>query len=557
MNTDPSIVSRDASFVVKGTPYSETSDAPARYASGIASLLFACLMSLSFTLSLASADMSGLNDRVIEHRLKNGLKLLMVERHHAPVVSINVTFGVGGLNELTGQTGVAHLYEHMAFKGTARLGTKDYEKERPLLRELDLLNADVEALRWQMAASRNRGEAEAPETAKKLADAETRFVKLQEQAGAYVVENEIPLLYQRQGGVGMNASTGKDVTRYVVSLPANRLPLWAAIEADRMANPVMREFYKERAVVMEERRLRTDDSPAGLMYEAFEAAAFQAHPYHFPTIGWGSDIQGLTPAVTEQFFKAHYGPNNAVIAIVGDIKPQEVIRLVEETFGKIPAAPPPPPVITVEPTQRGERRVEVEFDAEPVLLIGYHKPAIGHPDDYVFDVIESILTDGVTSRLHERLVRDKKVAVGVDADTSFPGAIGPNLFTISAAPRAPHTTAEVEAEIYRELERLQTEPVSKSELDKVINNLDANLVRSLRSSSGLAGSLAYYQTVAGDWRYLVKGRDRIAAVTAEDVQRVAKQYFTKANRTVATLVKVAATNNVAHDANAAPKEGRP
>ncbi len=515
------------------------------------------ILSFGLSLNLSYADMSGLNDRVIEHRLKNGLKLLMVERHHAPVVSINVTFGVGGLNELTGQTGVAHLYEHMAFKGTERLGTKDYEKERPLLRELDLLNTEVEALRRQTAASRNRGEAEAPETAKKLADAEARFAQMQERAGAYVVENEIPLLYQRHGGVGMNASTGKDVTRYVVSLPANRLPLWAAIEADRMANPVMREFYKERAVVMEERRLRTEDSSAGLMYEAFQAAAFQAHPYHFPTIGWGSDIQGLTPAITERFFKAHYGPNNAVIAIVGDIKPQEVITLVEETFGKIPAAPPPPPVITVEPIQRGERRVDVEFDAEPVLLIGYHKPGIGHPDDYVFDVIESILTDGVTSRLHERLVRDKKLAVGVDSETSFPGAKGPNLFTISAAPRAPHSTAEVEVEIYRELERLQTEPVSKSELEKVINNLDANLVRSLRSSSGLAGSLAYYQTVAGDWRYLVKGRDRIAAVTAEDVQRVAKQYFTKTNRTVATLVKVAATNKIAQDPSAASKEGRP
>lgn len=512
---------------------------------------------LSLNVGLSHADMSALKDRVIEHKFKNGLRLLMVERHHAPVVSINVTFGVGGINELTGQTGVAHLYEHMAFKGTRRLGTTNYEKERPLLQQLDQLNAELERVRRQVALKADQGEpADAAATAK-LADLERRFAQVQAKAGEFVVENEIPLLYQRQGGVGMNASTGKDVTRYVVSLPANRLPLWAAIEADRMANPVMREFYKERAVVMEERRLRTDDSPVGLLYEALSAAAFKAHPYHFPTIGWGADIQGLTPAITERFFKTYYGPNNAVIAIVGDINPGEVIKLVENTFGKIPPAPIPPPVFTAEPPQRGERRVEVEFDAEPVVLIGYHKPGIGHPDDYVFDVIESILSDGVTSRLHERLVREQKVAVSVDADTSFPGARTPNLFVVSAVPRAPHTTAEVEAEVYRELERLQTEPVTQKELEKVLNNLDASLIRSLRSSSGLAGSLAFYQTVIGDWQYLVRGRDRIAAVTAEDVQRVAKQYFTKSNRTVATLVKVPAADKVAYTSSVGREEGKP
>ncbi len=522
-----------------------------------AGLCVGFLLCVGLASGSASADMSALKDRVVEHTFHNGLRLLMVERHHAPVVSINVTFGVGGINEPSGQTGVAHLYEHMAFKGTRRLGTKHYEQERPLLEQLDRLNGELEQARRAASAHAERGEPVDAGTKAKLADLERQFVQVQEKAGEFVVENEIPLLYQRHGGVGMNASTGKDVTRYVVSVPANRLPLWAAIEADRMANPVMREFYKERAVVMEERRLRTDDSPTGLLYEALSAAAFQAHPYHFPTIGWGADIQGLTPAMTERFFKAYYGPNNAVIGMVGDINPAEVIKLVEDTFGKIPPAPIPPPVFTAEPIQRGERRIEVEFDAEPLVLIGYHKPGIGNPDDYVFDVIESILSDGVTSRLHERLVRDRKVAVSVDADTSFPGARTPNLFVVAGVPRAPHTTAEVEAEVYRELERLQAEPVTQKELEKVLNNLDASLVRSLRSSSGLAGSLAYYQTVNGDWQYLVKGRDRIAAVTADDVQRVAKQYFTKSNRTVVTLVKAPAAGRVAQVPSDERKEGRP
>jgi predicted Zn-dependent peptidase len=466
-----------------------------------------------------------LDERVVEHRLANGLTVLLVERHQAPVVSINVTFGVGGINELTGATGVAHLYEHMAFKGTRTIGTKSYAQERPLLDELDRLNAEIETKR---AAGADTQEVQ------RLRQA---FKDAQDRADQLVVGNEMSLLYQRHGAVGLNASTGKDVTRYVVSLPANRLPLWAAIESDRMAHPVLREFYKERAVVMEERRLRTDDSPNGLLYEAFAAAAFQAHPYGFPTIGWASDIQALTPGETDQFFRTYYGPANATIAIVGDINPKETLALIERTFGRIPSAPVPPPVITTEPEQRGERRVEVEFDAEPIVLIGWHKPAIGHPDDFVFDVIESVLSEGVTSRLYHRVVREKRLAASIGADAGFPGAVAPNLFVISAAPLAPHTTAEVEAAVYEELERLKAEPVSQKELEKVLNNLDANLVRALRSNGGLAGQLAYFQTVAKDWRYVLKAREKVAAVTPADIQRVARACFTKNNRTVATLIR--------------------
>lgn len=312
-----------------------------------------------------------------------------------------------------------------------------------------------------------------------------------------------------------------------------------------MAHPVLREFYKERGVVMEERRLRTDDSPNGLLYETFTSTAFQAHQYGVPTIGWGSDIVALTPAATEAFFKTYYGPNNATVAIVGDINPKEVIALIEQTFGKIPAAPPIPELVTVEPPQRGERRVEIEFDAEPAVAIGYHKPTIGHPDDFVFDVIDAVLTEGVTSRLYGRLVREKRVAASVLSDTNYPGVRGPNLFVIAATPLAPHTAAEVEAAIYEELERLKTEPISAKEFERVLNGLDADLVRSLRSNSGLASQLAFYQTVAGGWRYVLAARDRIAAVTPADVQRVASQYLVKSNRTVGVLVKKPADKKIA------------
>jgi predicted Zn-dependent peptidase len=503
------------------------------HASRFTVLLFALTFSLNLDLLLAAAP--SLANRVIEHKLANGLRVLMVERHQTPVVSINMTFGVGGVNEQVGQTGLAHFYEHMAFKGTRTVGTRDYEKEQPILDELYRVGTELEQRQRELAKN-GSGESNAQD-ATTIESLEKRFNELQNQAGKFVVGNEMALLYQRHGGVGLNAATGKDLTRYMISLPANRLPLWAALESDRMAHPVLREFYKERGVVMEERRLRNDDSPNGLLFETFTSAAFRAHQYGVPTIGWESDILSLTPADTEDFFKTYYGPGRATIAIVGDINPKEVIALIENTFGKIPASPSPPAIVTVEPPQRGERRVEVEFDAEPSIAIGYHKPGLNHPDDYVFDVIDAILTDGLTSRLHKKLVQEKRLAASVNSDTNYPGVRAPNLFVVSATPLAPHTTAEVEAAIYEELDRLKTEPVSAKELEKVLNNLDADLVRSLRSNGGLASQLALYQTVAGDWRYALKARDKIAAVTPADIQQVATRYITRANRTVATLVK--------------------
>ena len=517
---------------------------PTLHASRFRVFLLATALSLSLIPISSHAGSFGLADRVVEQKLANGLTVLMVERHQTPVVSLNMTFRVGGVNEQVGQTGLAHLYEHMAFKGTRTVGTKDYEKERPILEEWFRVGTELEQRQRELARKSQERSASSEDRAA-IEKLQKRFTELQDQAGAFVAGNEMALLYQRHGGVGLNAATGKDLTRYMINLPANRLPLWAALEADRMAHPVLREFYKERGVVMEERRLRNDDSPNGLLYETFTSAAFRAHPYGIPTIGWESDILSLTPADTEAFFKAYYGPGNATIAIVGDINPKEVMTLIEHTFGTIPASPAQSPLVTVEPPQRGERRVEVEFDAEPSLVIGFHKPALGHPDDYVFDVIDAVLSDGLTSRLYTSLVREKRIAASVGSDSNYPGVRSPNLFILNAAPLAPHTTAEVEAAIYAEIERLKTEPVSAKELEKVLNNLDADLVRALRSNGGLASQLALFQTVAGDWRYALKSRDKIAAVTVADIQRVATEYFTKSNRTVATLVKKSGEKHVA------------
>ncbi len=472
------------------------------------------------------AQSGTLADRVIEHQLDNGLTLLMVERHQAPIVSINLTFKVGSVNEHVGITGVAHLYEHMAFKGTKTLGTSDYEAERVLLDELDQLDQAI------LQERKN-----ATPDSEKLKAMQEKFEELETQANALSVQNEFGLLYDSHGAVGLNASTSSELTRYIVSLPANRLPMWAAVESDRMRNTVLREFYKEKRVVLEERRLRTDNSPSGRMFEAFASTAFWAHPYRNPVIGWPTDIANLTVTETKAFFKEHYGPNNAVLAIVGDIHPPDVIALIETTFGPIPSQSPPPPVVTEELSQDGERRVNVQYDAEPFVMIGFHKPGVGHPDDDVFDVIDSILSSGRTSRMHKQIVQKKQLAVRVGTFTGFPGNRFPNLFVISAVPRAPHTTAELEEAVYEELDKLKTEPIKPRELEKVINNLDAYLVRSLQSNSGLASQLTYFEAIAGDWNYLVEIRDRMAKITQEDIQRVAKEYLVKKNRVVATLVK--------------------
>ncbi|MBN4054345.1 insulinase family protein [Nitrospira defluvii] len=482
---------------------------------------------ISMLLIPMTASAQSLANRVVEHTLSNGLKVLMVERHQVPTISFRIVYVVGSANEVNGITGVAHLYEHMAFKGTERIGSRDFGAEKKLIDEIERV----------YTAIRDEQRLGSEADPKKIDALDAQFEALQDEARQWVVPNELGEIYDRNGASGFNASTGKDVTTYMVSFPANRLPLWIAMESDRMAHPVMREFYKERDVVLEERRRSVETSPGGKLYETFLAAAFIAHPYGNPTLGWPSDVGKLSAFETEAFFKTYYGPSNTIIVLVGDFKAEEVIPLLEDAFGKIPGAVPPPQVVTVEPPQRGERRVEVEDEANPRLLIGYHKPNLHHPDDPVFDVIDSLLSMGRTSRLYKKLVVEKKIAVSVSSASGSPGARYSNLFTFSATPRAPHRTEALEEAIYAELDRLISEPPTEKELEKVITNIDASLVRSLRSNSGLAGQLAYFQAVAGDWRYVLRNRDAIAKVTAEDVIRVVKKTFTKKNRTVAVLTK--------------------
>lgn len=477
-------------------------------------------------------DVAEFESRVTEFTLDNGLKFIVLERHEAPVVTCYTHADVGAANEVTGLTGLAHLFEHMAFKGTKTIGTNDYEGEAKVMARIDAIFA-------AMKAERRRGERADQQ---RLAELRQQFQEAQQEAQAFLVHDEFDAVLKRAGGAGLNAGTSSDYTVYYVNLPSNKLELWMLMESDRFLNPVLREFYKEKNVVMEERRMRTETQPVGKLVEEFLAVAYKAHPYGAPVVGHMSDLEALERAEAEAFFRTHYGPSNLTMAVVGDVDPDRVKALATEYFGRIPARPEPDPVETVEPEQQGERRVIVEDPAQPFVLIGYHKPGINHPDNAVFDAITDIVGMGRTSRLYRSLVRDKRIAVYASGFQGMPGNKYPGLFLFYAMPARGHSNQECEEAIDVEIERLKDELVDDQELAKARTRARATVIRQLDSNSGLAGQLTAFEVMTGDWRNLFRQIDQIDEVTAEDIQRVARQYFTTKNRTVG-IIRTTASDN--------------
>jgi len=489
------------------------------------------LIVFAFVLFLFVAPPSALaydlEKKVLSFSLENGLRILMLERHISPTVSFYIRHRVGAVDEENGKSGIAHLLEHMLFKGTKTVGTRNFSEEVKVLRKIaetgNLL--DLEMMKEEKAD-------------RKLITLLTkRMEELARDHKKWMVENEIDRIYTENGAVDVNASTGHDLTTYHVSLPSNRIEIWARIEADRMQNPVFREFYSERNVILEERKQRIDSNPRGKLFEHFFSTAFIAHPYRNPIIGWPSDIRFLNMDDTEHFFRTYHAPNNTVIAVVGDIDPAATFDTIKKYFGIIPRQNIALRHITKEPPQTGEKRIEVTHDASPQMVIGYHKPNMPAFDDYVFDVIESILSRGRTSRLYKTLVSEKGVADSIQTSNGMPGSRFANLFTIYGAPRHPHTNVELEALIYSEIERLKKEPVSDRELEKIKNQLKADFIRDLDSNAGLASTLSYFEALLGDYRYITNHIHEIEKITSADIIRVARKYLTSDNRTVALLVK--------------------
>ncbi len=457
------------------------------------------LLALGIFLAAGAMGQTGaLKLDVKEKTLSNGMRILVVENHSAPVFSTIIKFNTGSVDERPGITGISHLLEHMLFKGSKIFGTADFEAEVPIMRKIDSLAA------------------------------------LQSEQKKYVIKDELWSTYLQNGGTTLNASTGNDGTQYFVSLPKNRLELWAFMEADRLDNLVLREFYSERDVVMEERRLRTENEPWGIVYEALGATMFWASPYAWPVIGWMSDLEMVMREEVEEYFKSHYAPSNAVAAIVGDVEAEEVFRVCEKYFGKIPAQPTPPPVRTRDAAQKGERRVEIEFDANPVGIVAWRTPEVGHPDLPALSVAANVLSSGRTSRFYKN-IREKKlgnVSASVDNSSRLPSA-----FYCSITPYGEHSFQDLEEAVYAEIEKLKTEPLSEWELQKVRNQIDASFTRSLESNLGIAFRISGSEVVTGDWSHFIKLQEQIKMVTADDVMRVVSKYLTKSNRTVVYIVK--------------------
>ncbi|MDM7987116.1 MAG: pitrilysin family protein [Smithella sp.] len=468
-----------------------------------------------------------LKSRVQKTKLPNGITVLMLERHLSPTVSLYVSYRVGAVDEEKGASGAAHFLEHMMFKGTTSIGTKDYKAEKKIL-------ADIEKTGRLLDREKNKAGKTNTRLIKKLT---VRLKTLQSEHKKYFIPNEIDRLYTENGGLDMNAGTGQDTTTYHVSLPANKIELWARIESDRLLHPVFREFYTERDVVMEERRQRIESDPDGKLYEQFMKTAYPTHPYGKPVIGWAEDLTRLSPDDLKKILKRYTTPKSIVIAVVGDIKPDATLKIIEKYFGRIPSNQEMKIVVPEEPPQKEERRTEVIFDANPMMIIGYHKPNAPHDDDYVFDVLEAILSKGRTSRLYNSLVTQQQIAKSVSAINGIPASRYPNLFTIFAQPRHPHTNKELEEKILQEIEKLKTDTVPEEELVKAKNNIKMSYIQSLDSNGEIASTLSYYEVLLGDFQYFANYPDNIDKVTAEDIRQAAVTYFKNSNRTTAVLNK--------------------
>jgi predicted Zn-dependent peptidase len=494
---------------------------------GVLSVLF--LPVISFAQGLDTFE-----EKVTEFTLDNGLHFIIVERPVAPVATFVTFVNVGSVNEPVGNTGVAHIFEHMAFKGTKEIGTTDWEKESAAI-----TRADFVYRQWVRERSKPNPDQERLERLK------SRFDELVEEADEYVVSNEFTQIIEQNGGSGLNAFTSADATGYFYSLPQNRAELWFTLESDRFLNPVFREFYAEKDVVMEERRMRTDSNPVGRLIEEFLSVAYSAHPYKNPVVGWSSDIQGTSIEDAKQFYQQYYTPSNITIAIAGDVDPDRMKELAETYFGRMAPGRPAPEVVTSEPEQRGERRFVMIEESQPFFLSGYHTVSQTHPDFAALQLVGAITSQGRTSRLYKRLVEDEQMALAVQAFNGFPGTKYPGLFMTLAVPNQGVTLEEIEEVIEEEFQKVKDGDITQEELDRAITNARASQVRSLNSNMGLALSFAENHAQKGSWKQSFISLEALEEVTLEDLQRVAETYFVKNNRTVGMIKNESSEEEVA------------
>lgn len=485
------------------------------------------LMLVALSTSLVQAqNLKEFEKKVTEFTLDNGLHFIIIERHDAPVVSFYTQVNVGGIDEPVGNTGIAHIFEHLAFKGDHYVGTTNWEEEKKVIDKMD------EVYKTWLVES-YKANPDSTFLNKKWAE----FQALQEEAKTFVVNNEYSQIIDRNGGTGVNASTRWDFTDYYLNLPSNKVELWFNLESSRFKQPTYREFYVEKEVVREERNMRTESSPFGQLLEDFMSVAFTAHPYGRPIVGWNSDITASTIEDAHEFYEKYYVPSNITFGIAGDVDPKKMKKFAEEYFGDMRGkGKVAPPVTTIEPEQRGERRLTIEGNSQPLMLMGHHAVSGNHPDYEPLILLGRILTSGRTAILYKKLVEEQQLALQIQNFEGIPGTRYPGLLLGIYVPNAGIELDTLEAAIYKEFDAVKEGSITQEQLDRVRTNLRAGTVRGLANNTGLAVSFVNTHVEQGDWREVFNRLDEYNAVTLEDLQRVAKKYLVKKHRTVGVTI---------------------
>lgn len=480
---------------------------------------------------------------VEEFFLDNGMKFLLFPRSDpADEVAAGWVAHVGSVDERPGITGISHFFEHMMFKGTTTIGTSDPERDREFRQEQEQVRSKLRALQHGEHYERyRRGEITDPfdpeQDTPEMAALRAELKELMDAHKEVIVANEFDQIYRREGATGMNAFTSEDVTFYFITVPTNKLELWAWMESDRLTDSVFREFYAERDVVHEERRLRVESTPTGVYDEQLESLFWTASPYKWPVIGWPSDLESFTMEQAEDYFRTYYAPNNLTGVIVGDFDADAVKPMLERYFGHLQRGPEPPKVVTLEVEQIAERRMAAECDCAPQFTALYHTPAFGHRDNAALQVMFDVL-NGRTGRIYRSVIEEQELATRGFARLDERRHAGQAQITLVGKEGVDPDA--LEAAWYRELDRLRNEPVGERELQKVKNQAFANKFRQMRSNFYALVQIGYVEHLGG-WRYLNEIPEWTEAVTAEDVQRVANAYFSETNRTVGQYRRKAGT----------------
>jgi predicted Zn-dependent peptidase len=466
--------------------------------------------------------------------LDNGLRLLLVPRKGDPNIAAGWLAHVGSVNERPGITGLSHLFEHMMFKGTHAIGTRNITENLKIIAELDRIKAEVDKEQRGLIRKQQLGEIDNADDPKVRSPRHQDLLKqlddLTKREREIMVKDEFDRVYTTAGGAGMNASTSYDWTVYFINVPANKLELWFWMESDRLVNPVFREFYSERDVVREERRLRTESTPTGKFDEQFESLFWQSSPYGWPVVGWPGDLAGITREEALAYFAQNYAPNNISAVLVGDFDPANAVSLAKKYFGRLKRSPKDvEPIRTLEMNQQAEQRLTAYADTSPQVRVRYHTVPDGHKDGFALTVMASIL-NGRTGRLYKSLVLQQGLATsagGFQNGQKFEG-----YFELQGTAKPGNTPEQVEQALYKEIEKLQNTPVPEQELQKIKNQSAANNFRRLQSNFGLMAQLLLREATR-TWQTINSDPPLLQAVTAQDIQRVAKKYFEKENRNVA------------------------